>query len=821
MDKKKKMYLTVLLSLTFLVGLLLVPSSKGVQLFALQRRSTISNTVLELNHENRPTDSTVYTNAEIVVKTYSTFQYTDVKAAESAHCMLNKNGTIQKKEVSNGLLSIYSSFEGSLIVETGTEKDVYTLKYELASGEATTVYGNYFKITANEETKITSMRFEYSCYVPVSPHEHDLDVHHEMAASEGIPGNLEYGQCKEPGCKKYFLIDCDGNKTECAKDAWVVTEPVLSSYLRSTKYKPSVMTIDRANNVATIDKTAKTSAGALFLTNNTQKTSRVFIETTISVTKDDQYSDYGFFIAPNGEETSASALLRVTFYAAENNCVAKAVRIRNGDDKVVKNQTLSSSIDLSTNKAKLGMYRYGSTIIVYVNDQYLTRIDSIDGWSDASDMSKPVNYGIIAQNTFNAKFEDTNIKFGGDATALTTERISNYSNFDTTSNDSVSWNAKGGKEANFFVPTNEQVSNTYVEAEFSAVETADDQWADLGFIISKPGTSAISNAVLMGTMYIHNPSKLSATKVNSIKLKSYNAKDDSKIGDLAETMRSVTPLGELSKNSVKFGLYRNGSVIKLYLNDQFAYEYNANSAPATSAAAELKTSNSLRYGIWSSNITNGKIENAKVYTGTEADQIVASKVSNPVLTNNIYVGNGYTTRNTDDTGTKISAGGKKIYLNAQKTSENVYFETNIKVATYGAWGMTGIIMEDGQSGKGHEPFQVATSNQSSSTTGVTNQLKGRVNNSAGASSDTKILTPLNIAANTVMNLKIYKSGATVKVWFNNELVYTFDSATSGLTSGNCYYYGVYSDNNSTNAEFSNMNMLVGGEADLMYSLLAK
>ena len=159
---------------------------------------------LILNDTNTPTISegnailnTRAHNADITVI------YNNVKdtISDGAHIDLNKNGYFYKTAASNELTSVNATFVGSLAIYTGGSLDDLTFKYNLISGENTSIIGNYFKVVAEEETVVNSVTFGYGCLTPItiSPHvyaeqySHD-ETHHwkECVAHANCISKIEY-----------------------------------------------------------------------------------------------------------------------------------------------------------------------------------------------------------------------------------------------------------------------------------------------------------------------------------------------------------------------------------------------------------------------------------------------------------------------------------------------------------------------------------------------------------------------------------------------------------------------------------------------------
>ncbi len=159
---------------------------------------------LILNDTNTPTISEG--NAILNTRAHNadiTIIYNNVKdtISDGAHIDLYKNGYFYKTAASNELTSVNATFAGSLTIYTGGSLDDLTFKYNLISGENTSIIGNYFKVVAEEETVVNSVTFGYGCLTPItiSPHvyaeqySHD-ETHHwkECVAHANCISKIEY-----------------------------------------------------------------------------------------------------------------------------------------------------------------------------------------------------------------------------------------------------------------------------------------------------------------------------------------------------------------------------------------------------------------------------------------------------------------------------------------------------------------------------------------------------------------------------------------------------------------------------------------------------
>ena len=159
---------------------------------------------LILNDTNTPTISEG--NAILNTRAHNadiTIIYNNVKdtISDGAHIDLYENGYFYQTAASNELTSVNATSVGSLAIYTGGSLDDLTFKYNLISGENTSIIGNYFKVVAEEETVLNSIIFGYGCLTPttISPHvyaeqySHD-ETHHwkECVAHANCISKIEY-----------------------------------------------------------------------------------------------------------------------------------------------------------------------------------------------------------------------------------------------------------------------------------------------------------------------------------------------------------------------------------------------------------------------------------------------------------------------------------------------------------------------------------------------------------------------------------------------------------------------------------------------------
>ena len=147
--------------------------------------------VFVLDSSNKPT---ITDGVGVLSVSGATFNYTNASASVSGHVALASGGTITK-DIAKGLVSITAIFTGSLSLETGFDGVEYCFSYELTSGVAQGIRGNYLKITADSEADIDSISLTYSCRTEEEEShtwgewQHDDEKH--------------YRECLDAHCNKY------------------------------------------------------------------------------------------------------------------------------------------------------------------------------------------------------------------------------------------------------------------------------------------------------------------------------------------------------------------------------------------------------------------------------------------------------------------------------------------------------------------------------------------------------------------------------------------------------------------------------------------
>ncbi|OQC10068.1 MAG: hypothetical protein BWX74_00746 [Tenericutes bacterium ADurb.Bin087] len=164
--KNKKRSLWYLLFSLLAVGVLVFSYSGHKDNAFREPEAAQAEIVTTLNSTHAPTTSTTYVDeVSYTGIAYATYTYTKVKYAAGKLATLDASGTLTK-DVAKGLISIKVIFDGELKLKTwynAVPTEVEYLNYNLTSDTLETIAGNYFLLTAQSETTITSITLTYSC----------------------------------------------------------------------------------------------------------------------------------------------------------------------------------------------------------------------------------------------------------------------------------------------------------------------------------------------------------------------------------------------------------------------------------------------------------------------------------------------------------------------------------------------------------------------------------------------------------------------------------------------------------------------------------
>ena len=208
---RKKSKLIALSSIVFASSIGLVSIANFGTINLLRTLAEGEKYVLVLDNTNVPTatgeDGTLVLDQGNFVLNYE-------KASPSAtgHVALATGGSITKSIISRGLKSVQATFTGNLQIEVGYEEDYQTQEVvqivNLTSGTSSAVEGNYWKITALEDTDIESLVLTYNCDVPVT-YTGTLD-----STAVGIQAVNQYSDIHEYNNKIYYSLDCTYDPTK-------------------------------------------------------------------------------------------------------------------------------------------------------------------------------------------------------------------------------------------------------------------------------------------------------------------------------------------------------------------------------------------------------------------------------------------------------------------------------------------------------------------------------------------------------------------------------------------------------------------------------
>ncbi|MCQ2742216.1 MAG: hypothetical protein MJ239_02825 [Bacilli bacterium] len=124
----------------------------------------------------------------------------------------------------------------------------------------------------------------------------------------------------------------------------------------------------------------------------------VYMEGTFKLNVNNAWSDFGFIVGDEANNTAARRL-RVCLYAPSANSLVTQVRLRtvnSSGSNVEEGNTPITNIDLSTTPTKLGFYREGNIVKVYLNDVLVLERSTWNSWESAATTSN--YYGVFGQN---------------------------------------------------------------------------------------------------------------------------------------------------------------------------------------------------------------------------------------------------------------------------------------------------------------------------------------------------------------------------------------------------------------------------------------
>jgi hypothetical protein len=201
----------IVLSTVFasVIGLASIASSATIDL--LHPYAEGEEYVLTLDNTEVPTiteeDGTLVLDEEHLI-----LNYDKASTSVAGHVALATGGSITKTTASYGLKSVQATFTGNLQIEVGYEEDYETQEVvqivNLTSGVASEVEGNYWKITALEDSDIESLVLTYNCETPVT-YTGTLD-----STAVGIQAVNQYSDIHEYDGKIYFSLDCTYDPTK-------------------------------------------------------------------------------------------------------------------------------------------------------------------------------------------------------------------------------------------------------------------------------------------------------------------------------------------------------------------------------------------------------------------------------------------------------------------------------------------------------------------------------------------------------------------------------------------------------------------------------
>ena len=130
------------------------------------------NVSIHLDSSNTPEALTAaYNNAVATPSRYTALTYHQAKKLSGYHCVLDNGGYIYNSgQAINNISRIVVNIEGAGTLKTGLTDEIDDFSFALANGEnVINISANYFKLIANEETKLVSLTVTYPMDCEANP----------------------------------------------------------------------------------------------------------------------------------------------------------------------------------------------------------------------------------------------------------------------------------------------------------------------------------------------------------------------------------------------------------------------------------------------------------------------------------------------------------------------------------------------------------------------------------------------------------------------------------------------------------------------------
>ena len=203
--------------ITFLTGLMTLGVITGNQ-FKNFEISRAEEQQFVLDASATPTISEG--NGALAVGEYSNFTYTKASNLSGYHVVLAEGGVMRKTEATNKLKEVKIVFEGSLKFEADYTNDFTDDHFVIypESNVAVALWANYWKITALESTKITSLYLKYECDEPCAkPDNTDAYV-------SGMPQTGRFAYLEDEGDDTYLVFNGEMNNGYVASTDLTIRE---------------------------------------------------------------------------------------------------------------------------------------------------------------------------------------------------------------------------------------------------------------------------------------------------------------------------------------------------------------------------------------------------------------------------------------------------------------------------------------------------------------------------------------------------------------------------------------------------------------------
>ena len=174
---KKALLITAGLAVCAVSSLALVNFSSHETVSLAGNEDNIS---LLLNSSNAPANFDEYGDFSQTFGDFTTLDYKQAKTSAGNHVALKSGGSIEKREASKSLISVNIVCEGTIRFESSYEKSDFEggsyMSFVVTSNSVANVWGNYWRVIAEEDSVITSIDLVYGCRTSSSPTSNNVSI---------------------------------------------------------------------------------------------------------------------------------------------------------------------------------------------------------------------------------------------------------------------------------------------------------------------------------------------------------------------------------------------------------------------------------------------------------------------------------------------------------------------------------------------------------------------------------------------------------------------------------------------------------------------